>query len=163
MNIWIGNGRLTADPEIRYTTGGAAVTNFSIAVEGKVWKDKDGQLCKDTQFINCEAWNGTGEFVSKHFSKGDAIEVRGSIRNNDWEDQEGNKRRSTFIRVDEVSFCLTGKNKQGKESDGENEEVKTEKKSSPKNTKTSKVPSSPKKTARYLIDEEDLDIEEETL
>ena len=89
-------------PEKRYTANNTPVTSFAIAVD----RFKEG-----TDFFNITAWRETGEFVSKWFSKGDMICIRGRIQNRDWTDKNGNARRSTEIVADEVSFCGGKKDK----------------------------------------------------
>lgn len=97
FNKVILGGRLTSDPELKNTPQGIAVCTFSIAVNRK---GKDAQA----DFINCQAWRGTAEFVSKFFKKGSSILVTGSIQTRTWEDQSGNKRYATEVNVDEAFF-----------------------------------------------------------
>ncbi len=102
MNKVILSGRLTKDPEIRYSQGAEpiAITRFSIAVSRRFKKDSE----PDADFINCIAFGKTGEFISKYFSKGKMIGVAGNIRNNNWTDQNGQKRYSTEVFVEEAEF-----------------------------------------------------------
>lgn len=102
INSCVLMGRLTRDPEKRYTADNIPVTSFSIAVN----RDKDR-----SDFFDCAAWRQTGEFVAKYFGKGDMIAIRGRIQNRDWTDKNGNARRSTEIIADEVSFCGSKKDK----------------------------------------------------
>lgn len=97
LNKVIIGGRLTADVEQKATPNGVAVAQFSIAVNRK---GKDAQ----TDFINCVAWRGTAEFVSKYFRKGSSICVVGSLQNRSWTDKDGGKRYATEIIADEVNF-----------------------------------------------------------
>ena len=90
-------GRLTADPELKQTPQGAAVTSFAIAVNRK---GKDAT----TDFINCVAWRQTAEFINKFFKKGSSICVTGSIQVRTWNDQQNNKRYATEVVVDEAFF-----------------------------------------------------------
>ena len=85
MNKVILMGRLTKDPEIRYTQTSKAVANFTMAVSRRFKKD-------EADFINCVAWEKTAEFISKYFSKGGMIAVVGKIQTRTWEDNEGKKR-----------------------------------------------------------------------
>ena len=98
MNKVILIGRLTKDPEIRYTQTSKAVANFTIAVSRRFKKD-------EADFINCVAWDKTAEFISKYFSKGSMIAVVGRIQTRTWEDSEGKKRYVTEVIVDEVYFA----------------------------------------------------------
>ena len=95
-------GRLVRDPEIRRTGSGVAVTNFCVAVD-RDYVAKDGGERK-TDFINCFAWRGTGEFIAKYFTKGRMIVVDGRLEMRDWTDKDGNKRTSAEINVDNAYF-----------------------------------------------------------
>lgn len=95
-------GRLTRDPELRTTQSGINVTSFSLAVE-RDFKDKQtGE--KTTDFIDCVAWRNTADFVSKYFSKGRMAVVSGRLQIRDWTDDNGNKRRSAEVLVDNAYF-----------------------------------------------------------
>ena len=100
INVCSIMGRLTADVELRSTQSSVSVCNFCVAVDRQYKKDEE----RLTDWIDCVAWRGTAEFVSKYFKKGDPIAVIGKIQTRNWEDQNGNKRKSTEIVVDEVSF-----------------------------------------------------------
>ena len=97
MNKVFLKGRLTADPEIRKTTNDISVCNFSIAVNRRFDREK-------TDFINCEAWRQTAEFISKYFTKGKEIAVCGELHIDKW-DKDGETKYLTKISVDEVEFC----------------------------------------------------------
>lgn len=94
-------GRLTRDPELRRTGTGIAVASFTLAVEDD-YKPEGGE--RKTIFVDCVAWRGTGEFVSKYFSKGRMMVVRGKLDIRDWTDKEGNKRRNAEIVAEDVYF-----------------------------------------------------------
>lgn len=100
-------GRLTADPELKQTTNGAAVCSFSIAVNRR-FGAKDGSQ-PQADFFNVTAWRQTAEFVNKYFRKGSSIFVVGQIQNRSWTDQNGQKRYATDVIADEVLF-VDGKN-----------------------------------------------------
>ncbi len=92
-------GRLTKAPEVRYTnTNNKAVCSFTIAVNRRFKKD-------EADFINCQAWDKTAEFISKYFDKGSQIALNGRIQTRNWEDNEGKKHFATEIVVDEVYFA----------------------------------------------------------
>ena len=97
MNKVILIGRLTKDPEIRYTQTSKAVANFTIAVSRRFKKD-------EADFINCVAWEKTAEFISKYFSKGGMIAVVGSIQTRTWEDSEGKRHYVTEVVAEEAYF-----------------------------------------------------------
>lgn len=100
LNKVILGGRLTSDVELKQTQSGVSVCSFTIAVSRKTGKDKEQQ----TDFINCNAWRQTAEFISKYFSKGSSLCVVGSIQVRTWEDQNGQKRYATEVVVDEAMF-----------------------------------------------------------
>lgn len=90
-------GRLTRDPELKYTSSNTPVTSFTVAV------DRDfGE--KKTDFIDCQTWRQTAEFVSKYFTKGSLAVVSGRLQLREWEDRDGNKRRNAEVVVDSIYF-----------------------------------------------------------
>jgi single-strand DNA-binding protein len=93
--ILIGN--MVADPELKQTPQGTSVCSFSLAVNRKMEKDK-------CDFISIVAWRQTAEFVCKYFKKGEPILVCGQIQTRSWNDAKGNKRYTTEVVADEVSF-----------------------------------------------------------
>jgi len=95
-------GRLTRDPEMRRTPSDVPVTAFSLAVD-RDYSGKDGGE-KQTDYIDCVAWRGTAEFVSKYFAKGKMAIVSGRLQIRDWTDKDGNKRRSAEVVADNVYF-----------------------------------------------------------
>ena len=97
MNKIILKGRLTANPELKTTTTDITVCDFSVAVNRKFNKEQ-------TDFINCQAWRQTAEFISKYFKKGQEILVVGELHIDKW-DKDGETRYSTRVSVDEVEFC----------------------------------------------------------
>jgi len=94
--ILIGN--LGRDPEVRYTPSGTAVANFSLATSEN-WTNKDGEKQSRTEWHRIEAWGRLGETCGEYLSKGSQVYIEGSIRTDEWEDQEGNKRQTTKIRA----------------------------------------------------------------
>lgn len=95
-------GRMTKDPELRRTGSGVAVASFTVAVD-RDFSGKDGGE-KETDFIDCVAWRGTGEFVDKYFKKGSMAVVSGRLQIRSWTDKDGNKRRSAEVVADNVYF-----------------------------------------------------------
>ena len=95
-------GRLTRDPELRRTGSGIAVASFTVAVD-RDFGGRDGGE-RETDFIDCVAWRQTGEFVSKYFTKGSMIVVSGRLQIRNWNDKDGNKRRSAEVVADNVYF-----------------------------------------------------------
>ena len=102
-------GRLTADPELKQTQSGTAVTSFSLAVDRRYNKDEE----KKCDFITVVAWKQTAEFICKYFKKGSAILLCGEIQTRSWEDNNGNKRYATEVVATEVSFCEAKGNNEG--------------------------------------------------
>ena len=94
-------GRLTRDPELRRTQSGVAVTSFSVAVD-RDFKSQGGE--RETDFIDVVAWRSTAEFVAKYFTKGRMAVVEGRLQVRDWQDRDGNKRRTAEIVADNIYF-----------------------------------------------------------
>lgn len=95
-------GRLTRDPELRYTQSQTPVASFTLAVDRDFGSRDGGE--KQTDFIDCVAWRSTAEFVSKYFQKGSMAVVSGRLQIRDWTDREGGKRRSAEVVVDNIYF-----------------------------------------------------------
>lgn len=93
-------GRLAADPELRQTGSGVSVTSFTIAVDRAYSKGTDRQ----TDWIDIVAWRSTAEFICNHFRKGSPIVIKGHIETRNWEDKQGNKRKSVEVVAEEVEF-----------------------------------------------------------
>lgn len=100
MNKVILIGRLCSDPEFRQTTSGIAVCRIRIAVDRPKQKDQERQA----DFIGCTAWRSTAEFISRYFTKGQKIIVEGSLRNNDYTDNNGVKHYSMDVLIQNVEF-----------------------------------------------------------
>lgn len=98
-------GNLTRDPELRYTTQGTAVCNFSVAQTPRVRKN-DGWEDGDTSFFDCSVWRDYGEHVAASFTKGQRVIVVGRMKQRFWDDKEGNKRNSWEVEVDECGPSL---------------------------------------------------------
>ena len=98
-------GRLTADPELKQTQSGIAVVTFTLAVNRRFQsRTADQAQAQQADFISVVAWRQTAEFISKYFKKGSALCVTGSLQTRNWQDQQGNKRYSTEVVVDEAMF-----------------------------------------------------------
>ena len=110
LNKAILMGRLTRDPELKYTQNNLPVIQFTVAVERS--RAAQGQE-KQTDFINIVAWRKTAEFVSQWFTKGVMIIVTGSIQSRRWQDKNGNNRTSIEVVADEVQF---GESKRSREA-----------------------------------------------
>ena len=110
LNVVTIMGRLTRDPELRRTNSGKPVASFTVAVDRDF--APDGQE-KQTDFIDCVAWQGTAEFVDKYFNKGSMIVVTGRLQLRDWTDKDGNKRRTAEIVASSVYFGESKKSQEG--------------------------------------------------
>ena len=95
-------GRMVRDPEIRYTQNNTPVASFTLAV------DRDfGE--KQTDFIDCVAWRNSAEFVNKYFAKGSMAVVAGRLQIREWNDKDGNKRRTAEVVAENIYFGETKK------------------------------------------------------
>lgn len=137
MNKVIISGRLTRDPDIRYSQGAEpiAVTRISVAVNRRFKREGE----PDADFINCIAFGKTGEFISKYFSKGKMIGIVGNIRTNTWTDQSGQKRYSTEVYIEEAEFL---ESKASSESSQNNYQAPSQEQSYNNNQMTNNEPSS---------------------
>ena len=102
LNHIVIMGRMTRDPELRRTGSGVAVASFTLAVD-RDFKPSDGSD-RECDFIDCVAWRGAGEFVSKYFAKGAIAVVSGRLEVRNWTDKDGNKRRSTEVVAENIYF-----------------------------------------------------------
>lgn len=96
----IVGGRITAEPELKTTPSGIAVTSFSVAVNRRSSGNQESQA----DFFNVTAWRQTAEFVTNYFHKASSICIVGTLQNRTWTDQQGQKRFATDIVADEVHF-----------------------------------------------------------
>ena len=112
LNKAILMGRLTRDPEKRYTQSNTTVATFTLAID-RDRADQSGQ--RQTDFIDCVAWGRMADFVCQWFAKGMMAIVCGRIQSRNWEDKNGNKRTSIEVHCAEVSF---GETKKAREASG---------------------------------------------
>lgn len=101
MNSVNLTGRLTRDPEVRYTDGGTSIARFSIAVDRKFTQENGPKA----DFPNCIAFGKTAEFIEKWFSKGMKIEVSGRIQTGSYKNQDGNTVYTTDVVAEQVGFA----------------------------------------------------------
>lgn len=116
LNRIILMGRLVRDPELRHTGSGTAVASFTLAVDRDFRDKATGQ--KSTDFIDIVAWRQTGEYVSKYFTKGRMAVVEGRLQLRDWQDKDGNKRRSAEVVADNVYFADSRRDGEGAQAGG---------------------------------------------
>ena len=98
INKVILMGRLTRDPEVRHTSTGKAVCSFSIAIDNGYGENRQ------TDFINCVAWQNQAEFLGRYFTKGMMVIVAGRISTRTWEGQDGKKNYVTEVIAHEIEF-----------------------------------------------------------
>jgi single-strand DNA-binding protein len=100
-------GRLGKDPEVRFTSGGQAVANFTMATDYS-YKDRNGERQKRTEWHRIVAWRKLAEIVQQYLKKGSLIYIEGRIETREWQDKEGQKRYTTEIIANEMRM-LGGK------------------------------------------------------
>lgn len=100
-------GNLTADPEIKFTTGGAALAKFTIAATPRVF-DRESNQWKDgtSTFFRCSAWRRLAEHIAESLTKGSHVVAFGRIRQHNWETPEGENRSMLAVEVDEIGASL---------------------------------------------------------
>ena len=107
MNLVVLSGRMARDPELRYTSGGKAYTNFTLAVQ----KTKD-----EAEFIDCVAWEKTAENIAEYFRKGNRILIQGRLSVSSYE-QNGEKRKFTRVLANTFEFIDSKNSGIGQNSD----------------------------------------------
>ena len=105
MNRVVLVGRLTRDPELRTTASGTSQTRFTLAVNRRT-AGADGQ--READFISCVAWRGTAEAIAKYLKKGRELAVEGRIQTGSYDAQDGTKRYTTDVVVDNFTFIGSG-------------------------------------------------------
>lgn len=117
MNKVVLMGRLTKDPDLRYTSGNnTAVASFTLAVNRRQ-TEKEGQPQAD--FIQIVAWNKTAEFVGKHFTKGMQVAIVGRLQTRTWDDMEGKRHYVTEVVAEETYFADSKREQKGDAFEGE--------------------------------------------
>lgn len=104
MNRVVLVGRLTKDPELRTTGSGISQTRFTLAVNRR--SSQDGN--READFISCVAWRGTAEAIAKYLTKGRELAVEGRIQTGSYDAQDGTKRYTTDVVVDNFTFIGSG-------------------------------------------------------
>lgn len=103
MNKVILMGRLTRDPEVRYSSSGdnLAIARYSLAVNRRFKRQGEAEA----DFIDCVAFGKAAEFAEKYFRKGQLVAVVGRLQIRDWQDKDGNRRRSAEVVIEEQNFA----------------------------------------------------------
>lgn len=100
-------GRLGRDPELRYTTSGTPVASFSIATDER-WVDSGGNRQTRTEWHNIVAWSKLAEICGQYLKKGKLVFIEGRIQTREWDDRDGNKRRTTEIVASNMQMLDRG-------------------------------------------------------
>ena len=108
LNQFVGVGRLVAEPSVKETEDGKQVSNITIAVP-RSYKNENGEY--DTDFVDVVLWNGTAENTAEYCHKGDIIGVKGRIQTSNYETEDGEKRKSTQIVAEKITFLSSSKDK----------------------------------------------------
>lgn len=102
-------GNLTRDPQVKYTTGGTAVTELGLAVNRR-WQDKQSNQWKDeTTFVDVTLWGRTAEIAGEYLAKGRSVLIEGRLQLDTWDDRESGQKRSKLRVVGENMTMLGGK------------------------------------------------------
>ena len=101
QNAVLLTGRLTRDPELKYTASGTAMCRFSLAINRR-YKDKTGEFKDETTFVNCVIWRDAGVRVGKTVKKGALVHVEGRLRSYEYQDKEGKKRSGIEVEARRV-------------------------------------------------------------
>ena len=119
VNKWIGIGNCCADPEVRYTGGGAAVATVTVACNDS-YKDKQtGEKVDKTEFVRVVFFNRLAEVVGEYLKKGSQAYVEGRLQTRKWDDSDGNTRYTTEIVASEMQM-LGGRANSSGDSPGQN-------------------------------------------
>jgi single-strand DNA-binding protein len=106
-------GRLTRDPELRYTPNGAAVTDLPLAIN-RTYSTKDGDRREETLFVDVTVWNRQAETCCQYLKKGRAVHVEGFLKTETWDDKTtGDKRSKTKVEAERVQFLDSRRDEAG--------------------------------------------------
>ena len=106
-------GNLGRDAETRYVASGTAVAKFSLACTEK-WRDKSGESKERTEWVTVELWGKRAEGLAEYLTKGSQVYVEGKLQTDEWDDKDGNKRKMTKVRADDI-VLLGGKRREAAE------------------------------------------------
>jgi len=125
INRVLLSGRLTRDPELRYTPSGVAVMTFSLALNRR-YKDQSGEWKEEVSFVNVVAWQRQAELASEYLKKGSAIFVEGRLQSRSWETSEGQKRSVLEVRAERLQFLDRLKREEEEPAEGKVEDTSSE-------------------------------------
>lgn len=103
VNKVLLSGRLTRDPELRYTPSGTAVSSFSVA-SSRSYRGQDGEWKQTVAYVNVVAWSKQAVLVNEYLKKGSAVFVEGRLNSRSWETEEGQKRSALEVVAERVQF-----------------------------------------------------------
>ncbi len=103
VNKVLLTGRLTRDPEIRYTPGGTAVSSFAIA-SSRNYRGQDGEWKQAVAYVNIVAWGKLAVLANEYLKKGSAVFIEGRLHSRSWETEDGQKRSTLEVRAERVQF-----------------------------------------------------------
>lgn len=115
-------GNLGKDPEIRYINDGTAVCNISLGVTQK-WKSKDGTPQERTEWVRASAFDKAAEIIGQYASKGNPMFISGEMQTRKWQDNDGNDRYTTEIRIRDFQFLGSGGGKSQSQPPKEKQEA----------------------------------------
>lgn len=110
-------GHLGADPEMRYTAQGSAVTTFRVA-SNRTWRDKDGSSHEETEWFRIVAWDKLGEICNNYLTKGTRVYIEGRLQTRKWTDRDGQERYTTEVIAQDM-IILSAKGERGPVPDAE--------------------------------------------
>ncbi|WP_375584767.1 single-stranded DNA-binding protein [Cyclobacterium xiamenense] len=106
-------GNLGADPEVKHLEGDKVVANLRLATT-EAYKDRNGNRVENTEWHDLELWDGQAKVAEQYLRKGSQIYVEGKIKSDTWQDEQGNNRKKTRIRV--LSFTMLGSRNMGQDT-----------------------------------------------
>lgn len=118
MNRVILVGRLGREPELRYTSSGSAVANFSLATSDR-YTNKKGEKEERTEWHQIVVWTRMAEACAEYLDKGSLVCVEGELRTEEWEDKDGAKRKTTKVHALRVEFLVTGRREKKQRTEDE--------------------------------------------
>ena len=116
-------GRIVANPEIQKGEEGKERSQITLAVP-RSYKNADGEY--DTDFVDCVLWGGIAENVTEYCKKGDLVGIKGRIQTNNYETKDGEKKKSTQVVAEKVTFLSTSKNKENETEKSDEDDYEIE-------------------------------------
>jgi single-strand DNA-binding protein len=125
INKVLLSGRLTRDPELRYTPSGVAVMTFSLALNRR-YKDQSGEWKDEVSYVNVVVWQRQAELASEYLKKGSAVFVEGRLQSRSWETSEGQKRSVLEVKAERLQFLDRPKREEEELAEGKVEDTSSE-------------------------------------